>query len=219
MTPKPIHNGQCICFKHGSNERQFLVLFPTIDTDRVELPYYIWESVTWATISAYELNTSQLAQLFVSELKKARFEGVRIAFDAGDPPFVRKNIEYIKSVLDIGIEVLQLSEESMSELADLLQMNINEDDMTELMCLANIIILTRGKKGLTIFHNEETYVPEISSVQARDTTGARDIVLGSFLWAIDKGYSLESSIKLGLLPAYEVVKVVGPHRLPRRDRR
>ena len=59
--------------------------------------------------------------------------------------------------METGVEVLQAGEESIVELARLLQVNIN-DDMSKMMRFANIIILTQKEKGLTIFHDEKSTV-------------------------------------------------------------
>ncbi len=213
LTPRSVQNGQCLCFTHG-RERQFCVLFPAFHCNRITMSQTIWKSVNWVTVSAYELITPQLAEFFVRELKKAHKEGVHIAFDTGDPLFVRKNIVSIKRILRTGIEVLQTGEESMHELHRLLRIKTDVKDMTWLTKLANIVILTRGERGLTVYHNKNKYVPKMMPRKVIDTTGAGDILLGSFLWAMGSGYSIKDSLKLGVLAAEEVLKIVGAHLSP-----
>lgn len=213
LTPGPIQNGQCLCFVQG-RERQFCVFFPAFHDHRVTTSQTIWKSVNWVTISAYELVTPQLAEFFVGELSKAHQAGVHIAFDAGDPLFVRKNIASIKRILHTGVEVLQTGEESMHELHRLLRIKTDVKDPAWLTNFANIVILTRGEQGLTVYHDKNKYEPKMMPRKVIDTTGAGDVLLGSFLWAIDSGYSIRDSLKLGVLAVEEVLKIVGAHLTP-----
>ena len=146
------------------------------------------------------------ADAFVWEefLGKAMDRGIKVSLDpnvrpslVGEPDVYRQRIKRLMTKVDI----LKLSDEDLLWL-----FNENTDEssaLSELRAIANaeLLILTRGSKGSSIWHNDKWHpAPAYSVDKLSDTVGAGDTFMASVLvWLIKN----ENMKRLGVLELKE----------------
>ena len=77
-------------------------------------------------------------------------------------------------------------------------------------CLA---VVKLGGKGSSARLGDEEVFAEARKVPVVDTTGAGDFFAGGFLFAMEKGESLQECLRFGTILAEQIIGVVGT-RLP-----
>ena len=137
-------------------------------------------------------------------LSKAIDRGIKVSLDpnvrpslVGEPDVYRQRIKRLMTKVDI----LKLSDEDLLWL-----FNENTDEssaLSELKAIANaeLLILTRGSKGSSIWHNDKWYAaPAYPVDKLSDTVGAGDTFMASVLvWLIKN----ENMKRLGVLELKE----------------
>lgn len=80
----------------------------------------------------------------------------------------------------------------------------------------NSIIITKGRKGATLYtKNKEIIIPPYE-VKAIDSTGAGDAFSAGFIWAILNGYNLEKAAEIAnILAAISTTKIGAQNSMPR----
>jgi sugar/nucleoside kinase (ribokinase family) len=214
LSPPPRHSGLCLCLHLNPPERSFLAAFPSYDTTDIAAPIDLsWQGAKWVVMSAYELRQAHIANCFLDLLTQAHAAGVDIAFDVGDPAFISAHADSVRRLLcDIGVRVLMLGEDALPAVLAVCGRNpSSKPDGIDLTDLAQIILLTRGNRGLTAISKGQIISPNIEPVEARDTTGAGDILLGTVLMALSNGNTLAQAVTRGIYAARAVVQVTGAH--------
>lgn len=80
----------------------------------------------------------------------------------------------------------------------------------ELLLLGpEVIVVTRGKKGVVALSREEVIEFPAYQVDVQDTTGAGDTFNASFLFAVSKGYDLEYSVRFASGAAAIIIQSLG----------
>ena len=137
-------------------------------------------------------------------LCKAMERGIKVSLDpnvrpslVGEPDVYRQRIKRLMTKVDI----LKLSDEDLLWL-----FNENTDEssaLSELRAIANaeLLILTRGSKGSTIWHNDKWYeAPAYPVDKLSDTVGAGDTFMASVLVWLTKNENMK---RLGVLELKE----------------
>ena len=128
-------------------------------------------------------------------LGKAMDKGIKVSLDpnvrpslVGEPDVYRQRIKRLMTKVDI----LKLSDEDLLWL-----FNENTDEssaLSELRAIANaeLLILTRGSKGSSIWHNDKWYAaPAYPVDKLSDTVGAGDTFMASVLVWLTKNENLK----------------------------
>ena len=137
-------------------------------------------------------------------LGKAMDKGIKVSLDpnvrpslVGEPDVYRQRIKRLMTKVDI----LKLSDEDLLWL-----FNENTDEssaLSELRAIANaeLLILTRGSKGSSIWHNDKWYAaPAYPVDKLSDTVGAGDTFMASVLVWLTKNENMK---RLGALELKE----------------
>ena len=137
-------------------------------------------------------------------LGKAMDKGIKVSLDpnvrpslVGEPDLYRQRIKRLMTKVDI----LKLSDEDLLWL-----FNENTDEssaLSELRAIANaeLLILTRGSKGSSIWHNDKWYAaPAYPVDKLSDTVGAGDTFMASVLVWLTKNENMK---RLGALELKE----------------
>ena len=137
-------------------------------------------------------------------LGKAMDKGIKVSLDpnvrpslVGEPDVYRQRIKRLMTKVDI----LKLSDEDLRWL-----FNENTDEssaLSELRAIANaeLLILTRGSKGSSIWHNDKWYAaPAYPVDKLSDTVGAGDTFMASVLVWLTKNENMK---RLGVLELKE----------------
>ena len=137
-------------------------------------------------------------------LGKAMERGIKVSLDPnvrpsliGEPDVYRQRIKRLMTKVDI----LKLSDEDLLWL-----FNENTDEssaLSELRAIANaeLLILTRGSKGSSIWHNDKWYAaPAYPVDKLSDTVGAGDTFMASVLVWLTKNENMK---RLGVLELKE----------------
>ena len=137
-------------------------------------------------------------------LGKAMDKGIKVSLDpnvrpslVGEPDVYRQRIKRLMTKVDI----LKLSDEDLLWL-----FNENTDEssaLSELRAIANaeLLILTRGSKGSSIWHNDKWYAaPAYPVDRLSDTVGAGDTFMASVLVWLTKNENMK---RLGVLELKE----------------
>jgi len=81
-----------------------------------------------------------------------------------------------------------------------------------------IVLVTRGGKGVVAASKDEVVEVDAYDVPVRDTTGAGDTFNAAFLFAIIQGYDLEKSVKFGNAASAILIQSIGTRtKLPTPD--
>lgn len=137
-------------------------------------------------------------------LGKAMDKGIKVSLDpnvrpslVGEPDVYRQRIKRLMTKVDI----LKLSDEDLLWLFD---ENTDESSaLSELRAIANaeLLILTRGSKGSSIWHNDKWYAaPAYPVDKLSDTVGAGDTFMASVLVWLTKNENMK---RLGALELKE----------------
>ncbi len=132
------------------------------------------------------------------------YKGIKVSLDpnvrpslVGEPDVYRQRIKRLMTKVDI----LKLSDEDLLWL-----FNENTDEssaLSELRAIANaeLLILTRGSKGSSIWHNDKWYAaPAYPVDKLSDTVGAGDTFMASVLVWLTKNENMK---RLGALELKE----------------
>jgi len=71
------------------------------------------------------------------------------------------------------------------------------------------VLITKGKKGVTLYNNDEKQNFKAPKVEVIDTTAAGDAFAGALATGISKGLTLKNSIRLGIYYSSVSVTMVG----------
>ena len=162
------------------------------------------DDVTIFHIGSLALTGGSDALVWEEFLGKAMDKGIKVSLDpnvrpslVGEPDVYRQRIKRLMTKVDI----LKLSDEDLLWL-----FNENTDEssaLSELRAIANaeLLILTRGSKGSSIWHNDKWYAaPAYPVDKLSDTVGAGDTFMASVLVWLTKNENMK---RLGALELKE----------------
>lgn len=196
--------GRAIVFITPDSERTFLTyLGSSIELSSEDLQEDIFKHYDILHIEGYLIYNHGLIDKAIEFAKK---HNLKISLDLASFNVVRDNPDYIKSIVEKGIDMIFANEEEAREFTG---MEDPEKAAFEISKKVEYSIVKTGKKGSLVVHNNKLYKINPITVNAIDTTGAGDLYAAGFLYGIINGYDIEKSGMIGSLTSSEVVKVIG----------
>ena len=157
---------------------------------------------TFLHIEGYQLDTPCQKKAVLHAMKIARDNNVRVSFDLADYMFVKRH----KSVLPdfIGMsDIIFANEEEAKALTG------SKPDKAIGMIGSETVVIKLGVKGSIIKNKDKIIKIRSYKANAVDTTGAGDVYAAGFLYGLSKGYTPETSGKLGSYASAKIVEQMG----------
>lgn len=134
----------------------------------------------------------------------AKGQGIKLAFNPSEYQ-AKLGYDYLKDVLEL-IDVLVLNLEEAKLL-------LGNQDMDAKQLATNLstgnndyVVITDGGNGATCFHNNKLYhISPSQQIKLVETTGAGDAFASGFVAGLIKKYSIEESLKLGIVQSESVI--------------
>ncbi len=196
--------GRAIVFITPDSERTFLTfLGSSIELSSEDLQEDIFKHYDILHIEGYLIYNHGLIDKAMEFAKK---HNLKISLDLASFNVVRDNLNYIKSIVQKGINFLFANEEEAREFT-----GIKDPEKSTFDIAKNVeySIVKIGKKGSLVVYKDKLHRIEPYPVNAIDTTGAGDMYASGFLYGIIKNLEIDNAGMIGSLTSSEVVKVIG----------
>jgi len=195
----------------GHQETGFAVVLDSIQHDRTILIHHgANDQLKWNEVKKNRLNTkwfyfsTLLGESYTTLKKLAHFaekNKSKIALNLSGY-LAKKGLHYLKEIITrANIVVLNAHEARL-----LTHKNPQEAAQIIHDQGPDIVAITNGKKGVTVYTDTNTYTIHPRKVKCVETTGAGDAFAAGFTAAIIKGKDIEFAIKLGQLNAESVIQ-------------
>ncbi len=147
-------------------------------------------------------------QTNIEVIKKAHAAGARIALSLCDEAVV----EYFHTQISAMIEAAPIDILFCNQFEAMKLTNTNDvtEAATALQEIARQFVMTQGAQGALVWDGEQLISISGIKAEAKDTTGAGDIFVGTFLWGITNGLSHEQAGTFANMAAAELVTHYGP---------
>lgn len=133
-------------------------------------------------------------------------EDTRVVFNPGAPNLADKFRETFTDVIRRCVDIVILNE---AEAKHLTQCDSNEDILTFLLTMTDIVALTRGELGSIVASKNEMYSIEATPVEPVDTTGAGDAYSAGLIYGLRQGWDLRTAGEFTSKIASRVVTQLG----------
>lgn len=121
---------------------------------------------------------------------------------------VRKGLAYIRPILRNTYCLILNAEEAKL----LTNKNDNYENLKLLkkkIIFDGIVVITAGKKGVYVYHNNKTYFLKADSINVKETTGAGDAFASGFVSGLIRKHPIEFSMKMGMKNAEHTIQKLG----------
>ncbi len=139
--------------------------------------------------------------------KLANAANAKVALTFSDPNMVQYCRAGLQDMLGNGVDLLFCNEKEA-------QLWANDTDLSAclhaLQQVARSVVITRGKNGAVILHQNQTMHIEPVVVTAIDSNGAGDMFAGAFLYAVTQGASWQNAGLFASRAAALLVTQMGP---------
>lgn len=197
-------SGCCTVLISPDGERTmctFLGPAPTIKPEEITeelLSYY-----DCVYIEGYLVVNEELVR---TTIRKAKKLGLKVALDLSNFNIVNAFRGLLEEIIPQHVDIL-FSNESEAEAFTGLKA---EEAVKKLSTMVGISLVTLGKEGALIGHQDEVIWVAAEGGKPIDTTGAGDNFAAGFLYGQSVGATLEQSAKIGSMLAGYVIDVIGP---------
>jgi len=159
----------------------------------------------WFYASSMIGNSFDTLKSIISVIKKT---GAKVAFNPSSYQ-AKRGLSELAIVLK-QLDVLVLNKEEAQLLLNE-KTNITNDLVKKLALLGpKYVVITDGAKGVTCYYDQTIYyLPASKDVKVVETTGAGDAFASAFVAGLAYLFSVEDSLKLGLIQAESVISAVG----------
>lgn len=170
----------------------------------------LFEGVSMAHIEGYLVQNHDLMETIC---QTAMEMSVQLSLDLASYNVVAADLPFFRHLVQDYIDIVFANEEEATAFTG------QEDplealrQMAALKCLA---IVKLGSKGASARLGDEEVVVKANKVPVVDTTAAGDFFAGGFLYALNKGVTLEQCLRCGALLGEHIIGVVGT-RLPEEE--
>jgi sugar/nucleoside kinase (ribokinase family) len=130
----------------------------------------------------------------------------RVVFNPGAPNLAEKFRETFTDVIRKYVDILILNE---AEARCLTQSASNEETLTSLLAITDIVALTRGELGSVVASKDEIHIIEATPVELVDTTGAGDAYSAGLIHGLCQGWDLRKAGEFASKIAGRVVTQLG----------
>ncbi len=167
----------------------------------------LFAGVAMAHIEGYLVQNHDLMEAIC---QMAMAQSVQLSLDLASFNVVAADLPFFRHLVQDYIDIVFANEE---EAAAFTGKKEPLDALREIAAYKCLAVVKLGGKGSLARLGDEEVVVGANKVPVVDTTAAGDFFAGGFLYALEKGASLESCLKFGTLLAGHVIGVVGT-RLP-----
>ena len=145
-------------------------------------------------------------ELIETVARMAKAEGLKLSIDLASANVIEANQDFFHHLVEEYIDIVFANEEESRAFT-------STDDPSEalrqLASMCEVAIVKLGGKGSMAQRGEKKACVEARRVSVADTTAAGDFFAGGFLYAYDRGASLEQSLRCGAALSEQVIQVVG----------
>ena len=196
--------GTAIAFVSPDSERTFATyLGAAVELNANELENVIFSKYDFFHIEGYLL---QNHELITDVARMAKENNLKISLDMASYNVVKENIDYLKSLVKLYVDVVFANEEEAKAFTG---KDNPEEALEKIANLCDTAVVKTGKKGSLIQKDCEKFVVEPIVVNAIDTTGAGDLYAAGFIYGLLNNLSLDKCGKIGSLVAGNVIQNIG----------
>jgi len=170
----------------------------------------LFEGVGMAHIEGYLVQNHELMEAIC---QTAMEMSVQLSLDLASYNVVASDLPYFRHLVQDYIDIVFANEEEAAAFTGKQNPLEALRDIAAYKCLA---VVKLGSKGSSARLGEEEVVVGARKVPVVDTTAAGDFFAGGFLYALNKGASLQDCLRCGALLSEHIIGVVGT-RLPEEE--
>lgn len=200
--------GKCIVLITPDAERTMLTYLgvsSSIPLNTVEIDALL--STEYFLVEGFQCIPDQTRATNIKAITLAKSAGAKIALSICDEAVVEYFHDQIMSFIDAApIDILFCNQQEAIGLARTTNL---EDAIDRLKAIAQKLVITRGPQGAIIWTGEELIDIKGEKAVAQDTTGAGDIFVGVFLWALQSGFTDQQAASLANKAAAKLVTQYG----------
>ncbi len=156
-------------------------------------------------ITGYQLEDKNLKETLIKAMNIAKTNNIKISVDLADAELIKRNLEFLKSVVKDYADVVFANEEEAKAFTG----KEGKEALHILSETAEIAIIKLGEKGSLIKAEGKIHEIPAYKTEAVDTTGAGDMYAAGFLFGLSKKYGHEKCGKIGSFAASRVVSQHG----------
>lgn len=202
------HTGKCILLVTPDAERTMMThlgISATIPMSCVEIDSLL--ETEYFLVEGFQCIPEGSRSTNIKAMQMAHSAGAKIALSLCDEAVADYFYDQVQEFLAAApIDILFCNQFEAMSLTKTTTVN---DAMSGLQKMAKQVVITKGSDGASIWNGELFEVKGIAT-NAVDSTGAGDIFVGTFLWALTHQYSHEHAAKLANAAAARLVSKVGP---------
>lgn len=203
------HTGKCLVLVTPDAERTmmtYLGVSADIPMSCIEIQSLL--DTEFFLIEGFQCIPELTRQTSIKAIQMAKSAGAKIVLSLCDEAIVEYFHDQISEIMGITqVDILFCNEH---EAMGLTRTKTTNDAITALQSMVKQAVVTRGPNGAIVWDGSSLFnIPGIPSC-AVDTTGAGDIFVGVFLWALTSGFSHQSAGELANKAAAKLVGKIGP---------
>lgn len=163
----------------------------------------LFEGVSMAHIEGYLVQNHDLMEAIC---QTAMEQSVQLSLDLASYNVVAADLPFFRHLVQDYVDIVFANEEEAAAFTGTRDPLEALREIASYKCLA---VVKLGGKGASARLGGEEAVVEARKVPVVDTTAAGDFFAGGFLYALNKGASLEDCLRFGTLLAGHIIGVVG----------
>jgi sugar/nucleoside kinase (ribokinase family) len=201
-----VHTGKVIALITPDSQRTMVVnLGASKELDEEDIDEEDIKNSNIFHVTGYQLEEPKLKAASMKALKVAKQNGVKISIDLADFNLVKRNLDFLKEVIEEYADIVFANEDEAEAFTDMLP----EEALREISNHCDIAVVKIGSEGSMIKKGDEIINIPSFKVKAVDTTGAGDMYAAGFLYGLSKGLELKKCGKIGSYAASKVVSQIG----------
>ncbi len=120
----------------------------------------------------------------------------------------KKGLTYLRPILKNTHCLILNSEEAklLTNKADILE---NLKLLKRKIVFDGIVVITAGKKGAYAYYDNKAYFLKANNIEVKESTGAGDAFASGFILGIIRNYSIDFSMKMGMVNAEHTIQKLG----------
>lgn len=201
------HTGKCMVMVTPDAERTmntFLGITSDFSEDELHLEELM--QAEYLYIEGY-LVTSDISRAAALKARQVAAEhGIKTAMTFSDPAMVTYYKKGIEEIFADGVDILFCNVEEALTFTTTTHI---DDAIAKLSPKVERLIITLGKEGARVIHNDEHLTIAPHATEAVDTNGAGDMFAGAFLYGITHGLNNKQAGKLASMAAARIVSTFG----------
>jgi sugar/nucleoside kinase (ribokinase family) len=131
---------------------------------------------------------------------------IQVVFNPGAPNLTAS---FRKEFIDVICEYVDIIILNEAEAKHLTQCDSNEEMLTSLLTMTDIVALTRGEMGSVLARKDKIHVIEVTPVEPVDTTGAGDAYSAGLIYGLCQDWDLRAAGEFASKIAGKVVTHLG----------